>query len=62
METSALTNFNVRNVFENLVQKIYNVKSIEGENGNKNQDWGKGLVHIDATFDKKKKSCWSRIC
>ena len=34
METSAFTDINVRDVFELLVQEIYNVKSREGGNGN----------------------------
>ncbi len=34
METSAFTDINVRDVFEHLVQEIYNVKSREGGNGN----------------------------
>lgn len=34
METSAFTDINVRDVFELLVQEIYNVKSREGGNSN----------------------------
>ena len=32
METSAFTDFNVRDIFETLVQEIYNVKSMEDMN------------------------------
>ena len=53
METSAFTDINVRDVFELLVQEIYNVKSREGGNSNKGGTGGKVLIHNDPSIEKK---------
>lgn len=53
METSAFADVNVRDVFEQLVQEIYNVRSRE-DLMNRNQ--GKRLVHNDPSLDKNKGS------
>ena len=52
-ETSAYTDHNVRDVFEVLVQEIYNVKSREDTGARKNQG-GKRLVHQDPSLEDKK--------
>jgi hypothetical protein len=52
METSAFADVNVRDVFELLVQEIYNVRSRE-DLTNRNQG-GKPLVHNDPSFNKDK--------
>lgn len=52
-ETSAYTDHNVRDVFEVLVQEIYNVKSREDASARKNQG-GKRLVVQDPTMEDKK--------
>ena len=54
METSAFTDVNVRDVFEMLVQEIYNVKSREDLMAKRNQ--GRTLVHNDPSMEDKK-SC-----
>ena len=53
METSAYTDLNVRDVFEHLVQEIYNVKSREDLLAKRNQG-GKRLVHNDPNLEEKK--------
>ncbi len=53
METSAFTDINVRDVFEMLVQEIYNVKSREDLAARRNGQ-GKKLVHNDPTLEEKK--------
>jgi Rab family protein len=52
METSAYTDINVRDVFEMLVQEIYNVKSREDLVA-RNQG-GRKLVHQDPSLEEKK--------
>ena len=63
-ETSAYTDHNVRDVFEVLVQEIYNVKSREDASARKNQG-GKRLVHQDPSIENKDKLCgcmwWSKL-
>ena len=54
METSAFTDVNVRDVFEMLVQEIYNTKSREDLNGQRTQTGKKILVHNDPSLDDKK--------
>jgi Rab family protein len=53
METSAYADVNVRDVFELLVQEIYNVKSREDLIAKRNQG-GKKLVHNDPSLEEKK--------
>ncbi len=53
METSAYTDINVRDVFEMLVQEIYNVKSREDLVAKRNQG-GRKLVHNDPSLEDKK--------
>ena len=53
METSAFTDINVRDVFELLVQEIYNVKSREDLLAKRNQQ-GRKLVHNDPSMEEKK--------
>lgn len=58
METSAFTDVNVRDVFELLVQEIYNVKSREQQP--KVAQGGRVLVHNDPSLEGgegKKDSC-----
>ena len=55
METSAYADVNVRDVFEMLVQEIYNTKSREDLMARKNQG-GKKIVVNDPSFEEKK-SC-----
>jgi len=52
-ETSAFTDINVRDVFEVLVQEIFNVKSQEDASSRRNQG-GKRLVHNDPSLEEKK--------
>lgn len=54
-ETSAYSDINVRDVFETLVQEIYNVKSREDQM-TKNVVGGRRLVVNDPTLEEKK-SC-----
>lgn len=54
METSAIADLNVRDVFEMLVQEIYNVKSREDNMANKG---GKVLRVNDPNFEKKTCGC-----
>ena len=56
METSAFADLNVRDVFEMLVQEIYNVKSREDHGGNTGGG-GRIKVHNDPNFDKKNCGC-----
>jgi Rab family protein len=56
METSAVTDINVRDCFELLVQEIYNVKSRE-DNMAKKQAAGRKLVHNDPSLDNNKTGC-----
>ena len=53
METSAFADVNVRDVFEMLVQEIYNVKSREDLLAKRSQG-GKKLVHNDPNLEEKK--------
>lgn len=53
METSAYADVNVRDVFELLVQEIYNVKSREDLIAKRNQG-GKKLVVNDPSLEEKK--------
>ena len=53
METSAYADVNVRDVFEMLVQEIYNVKSREDLIAKRNQG-GKVLIHKDPSLEDKK--------
>ena len=55
METSAVTDINVRDCFELLVQEIYNVQS--REDNKKKQTQGKKLVHNDPALEDKKSMC-----
>ena len=55
-ETSAYTDHNVRDVFEVLVQEIYNVKSQEDINARRAQG-GRRLVHNDPNMEGEKKFC-----
>lgn len=50
METSAFTDINVRDVFETLVQEIYNVRSREDMQTKKMQG-GKKLVYNDPNLE-----------
>ena len=52
METSAFADVNVRDVFELLVQEIYNVKSREQQP--KKGEGGKVLIHNDPSLEGKK--------
>ncbi len=54
METSAFTDINVRDIFELLVQEIYNVKSREDLMQKRH---GGIKVHNDPTLDEKKGMC-----
>ena len=54
METSAFADLNVRDVFEMLVQEIYNVKSREDQIGNQGR---KKLTHFDPNLEKKSCGC-----
>ena len=56
METSAYTDINVRDVFETLVQEIYNVKSREDMTAKRNQG-GRKLVHNDPSIEEKRTMC-----
>ena len=56
METSAFADVNVRDVFEMLVQEIYNTKSREDLLAKRNQG-GKKLVINDPNFEEKKGCC-----
>ena len=53
METSAVQDINVRDVFELLVQEIYNVKSIEQPK--KEEKGGRILIHNDENLEGGKK-------
>mgnify|MGYP000339037940 CR=1 FL=1 len=56
IETSAFTDTNVRDSFENLVQEIYNVRSHEEMNQRLNQGGKqKPFVYLDEEFDEGKK-------
>lgn len=54
METSAVQDINVRDVFELLVQEIYNVKS--REQPKRDEKSGRVLIHNDNDLDGKKES------
>ena len=54
METSAYTDINVRDVFELLVQEIYNVKSREDLTAKRSQAGKNIIVHNDPNFEQKK--------
>lgn len=56
METSAFADVNVRDVFELLVQEIYNVKSREDMQANRNKG-GRKLVHNDPSLEDKGYTC-----
>ena len=55
METSAFADLNVRDVFELLVQEIYNVKSREDQSGR--TGGGRVLKHDDPNFNKSSCGC-----
>ena len=56
-ETSAYTDINVRDVFEVLVQEIYNVKSREDLAAKRNQGGGRIISIKDPSLETEKKGC-----
>jgi len=55
METSAVQDINVRDIFELLVQEIYNVKSREDLMARRHE--GRKIVHHDPSLEDKKGCC-----